>query len=121
VRTAPPLVIPDPETDCVELNGPRTTRQGGYLHEHVLLRQDHLAAFARFLSAWTTPGPSDTVIRQAAIPELRLDQDADNVVGCRQIHGGLQCMHGFDKRQIHRSLDARERQTGEAKVEANEG
>ena len=30
-------------------------------------------------------------------------------------------MAGFDIRQIHRSLDARERQTGEARVQASKG
>jgi hypothetical protein len=104
--------------ESVELNG-AATRQSSYRHERVLIRKEHVTTLARFSGAWTTQGPRNAVIRQATISELAPDQEADNIVGYREFHTSLQCICGFDIRQIHRSLDARERQTGEARVQAS--
>jgi hypothetical protein len=82
-----PLVIPHLEADYVELNG-LATRQGGYLHEGVLHRKEHVTTLARFSGAWTTPGPRNAVVWQATIPELALDQEVDNIVGYRELQGG---------------------------------
>jgi len=65
-----PLVIPDPETDYVEVQGHPVTRQGGPRHQQVFLGKDQIAAVARFPCAWTTPDFCDAVMQQAVSDQL---------------------------------------------------
>src|SRR5437870_2223359 len=80
-----PFVIPDLETSDVQQKGPSAKVQRDPFHQQLVLREDRVAGVARFAAAWTTPKPSDTVMWQAPVPDLALDEKTERFL----VHGGL--------------------------------
>jgi len=58
-----PLVIPDPEAESVELNGPLASLRRSPLHRHLIRRNDYPAGDADLTLTWTIAGSRDAVMR----------------------------------------------------------
>src|SRR5438132_6184393 len=80
-----PFVIPDLETADVQQKGPSAKVQRDPFHQQLVLREDRVAGVARFAAAWTTRKPSDTVMWQAPVPDLALDEKTERFL----VHSGL--------------------------------
>src|SRR5206468_12164210 len=80
-----PFVIPDLKTSDVELKWPPAQIQRHPFHEHLVLREDRVAALARFAAASTTPNLFDAIVRQAPVLELASDEKTEGLL----VHGGL--------------------------------
>jgi len=78
-------VIPDLETSDVQLKGPLAKVQRDPFHQQLVLREDRVADVARFAIAWTTPDPSDAVMRQTTVLELASDEKTERFL----VHSGL--------------------------------
>jgi len=83
-------VIPDLETADVQQKGPSAKVQRDPFHQQLVLREDRVAGVARFAAAWTTPKPSDTVMWQAPVPDLALDEKTERFL----VHSGLAGVSG---------------------------
>ena len=70
-------MIPDLETSDVELKGPPAKVQRDPFHQQLVLREGRVAGVARFAVAWTTPNPSDAVMRQVPVLELAPDEKTE--------------------------------------------
>jgi hypothetical protein len=116
-----PHVVPHLKADYVELNG-AATRQGSYRHERVLTRKEHVTTLARspalgLLQDLVTPSYGRRPSR--SLPWIRRRTTSSGIENSTRVSSAY--VAGFDIRQIHRSLDARERPTGEARVQASKG
>jgi len=69
----------------VELKGSSAGRPGVRLRHQLIYGNSRIAGVARLASAWTTPDPSDAVMRQAPVPDLALDEKTERFL----VHGGL--------------------------------
>ena len=72
-------MIPDLETSDVQLKGPPAKFQRDPFHQQLVLREDRVAGVAFFAVAWTTPNPSDAVMRQAPVSELASDEETEGL------------------------------------------
>jgi hypothetical protein len=108
-----PLLVPDGEASDVHLDRLSAAGRRGYSLDHEGCGDDPVAGVAFLAVAWTDPESRDPVQWEMAVPELVPNERTNVKVlhGLAWRIGGRQC-------QIHRSLDARERQTGEAGVQA---
>jgi hypothetical protein len=94
--------IPDLETSDVHPKRPPARVQRDSFHQHLVLGEDRVAGVARFVVAWSTPGRSDAVMRQATVLEFAPDKEVESFL----VHGGLAGSIGVETRQIHRGLGA---------------
>jgi hypothetical protein len=94
--------IPDLETSDVHLKGPLARVQRDSFHQQLVLDEDRVAGVARFVVAWSTPGRSDAVMRQATGLEFASDKEVESL----SVHSGLAGGIGVETRQIHRGLGA---------------
>jgi hypothetical protein len=72
--------IPDLETSDVHPNGPRAKAQRYAFHQQLVLGEDCVAGVARFAVAWSTPGRSDAVMRQATVLEFAPDDAMEDLL-----------------------------------------
>src|SRR5437879_5113811 len=100
-----PFVVPDLETADVQLKGLPGKVHRDPFHQHLVLREDRVAALARFAVASTTPNLFDAIARQAPVLELASDEKTEGLL----VHGGLPGSNR-PRSQTHRGLDARRRQ-----------
>src|SRR5262245_17359766 len=89
--------------------------QSGPLHQHLRSGHHHAAGVAGFPIAGTPRDSGKAIRRQAPIPNLAADEEAESL----SIHCGLSDRWRTGMSQIHRGLDASRRQPDEAKVEAS--
>src|SRR5206468_10438304 len=80
-----PFVGPDLETADVQLKGLPGKVHRDPFHQHLVLREDRVAALARFAVASTTPNLFDAIARQAPVLELASDEKTEGLL----VHGGL--------------------------------
>ena len=80
-----PFGIPSLEASDVEFKGSSAGRPGVRLRHQLIYGNSRIAGVARFASAWTTPDPSDAVMRQAPVPDLALDEKTERFL----VHSGL--------------------------------
>src|SRR3989442_15988163 len=80
-----PFVVPDLETSDVQLKGLPAKVHRDPFHQHLVHREDRVAALACFAVASTTPTLFDGIVRQAPVLELASDKKTEGLL----VHGGL--------------------------------
>jgi hypothetical protein len=80
-----PFGIPSLEASDVEVKGSSAGHPGVRLRHQLIYGNSRIAGVARFAGAWTTPDPSDAVMRQAPVPDLALDEKTERFL----VHSGL--------------------------------
>jgi len=73
-----PLVIPDPETERVEVTGPAACR-GDSNHRHMLRRNVRTAAIAHLSAAWSQPEIRQPFVRQTTLQESAPNHETNNI------------------------------------------
>jgi hypothetical protein len=87
----------------VHQKGPPARVQRDSFHQQLVLDEDRVAGIARFVVAWSTPGRSDAVMRQATVLEFASDKEVESFF---LVYSGLAGGIGVETRQIHRGLGA---------------
>jgi len=73
-----PLVIPDPETERVEVTGPAACR-GNSNHRHLSRPNVRTAGIACLSAAWSTPDIRHAFVRQTTLHELVPNHETNNI------------------------------------------
>jgi len=73
-----PLVIPDPETERVEVTGPAACR-GDSNHRHLSRPNVRTAGFACLSAAWSTPDIRHSFVRQTTLQESVPNHETNNI------------------------------------------
>jgi len=89
LRRAPvkqvPLVIPDPETEGMELTGPPAALRSSPHHRHLTRRNVRPAGVAHLSAAWNILNLRHSATRQTTVLESAPDDEANNV----QVHATI--------------------------------
>jgi hypothetical protein len=88
-----PLVIPDAETEGVEMTSPPAALRGSPQHRYLIRCNVRTAAVAHLSAAWRDLNSRHSAVRQTAVLEFAPDDEANNVEvhhrGMIRVHLGV--------------------------------